>query len=72
MNAKQNIYFDKKSSNTINSNMAEKEHWWREESIIAYPKEEGLKGLKEDPITEDPKENPINEKPKEDTYHCKT
>ena len=52
--------------------MAEEEHWWREESIIAYPKEEGLKWLKEDPTTEDPKENPINEKPKEDTYYYKT
>ena len=31
-----------------NSNMAEKEHWWREESIIAYPKEK-------DPIPEDSK-----------------
>ena len=28
--------------------MAEKEHWWREESITAYPKEE-------DPISEDSK-----------------
>ena len=35
--------FDKK-----NSDMAEKEHWWREESITACPKEE-------DPISEDSK-----------------
>ena len=39
--------------------MAEKEHWWREEPITAYPKEENS-------ITEEPKENPINEKPKVD------
>ena len=32
--------FDKK-----NSDMAEKEHWWREQSITACPKE--------DPISED-------------------
>ena len=31
-----------------NSDMAEKEHWWREESITACPKEE-------DPISEDSK-----------------
>ena len=31
-----------------NGDMAEKEHWWREESITAYPKEE-------DPISEDSK-----------------
>ena len=42
--------------------MAEKEHWWREKSITAYPKEEG-------PISEDPKENPFNEKPKQDPYY---
>ena len=35
--------FDKK-----NMDMAEKQHWWREESITAYPKEE-------DPISEDSK-----------------
>ena len=35
--------FDKK-----NSDMVEKEHWWREESITACPKEE-------DPISEDSK-----------------
>ena len=61
--------FDKKSSNTIwykNSDMVEKERWWREEPITADPKEDNLWGLKEDPITEDPKENPINEKAKED------
>ena len=40
-----------KSSNTIwskNSDMVEKEHWWREESITMDPKEE-------DPISEDSK-----------------
>ena len=62
--------FDKK-----NGDMAEKEHWWSKESIIAYPKEE-------DPISEDskktlslrkdPKENPFNEKPKENPYYCET
>ena len=31
-----------------NGDMAEKEHWWTEESITAYPKEE-------DPISEDSK-----------------
>ena len=50
--------------------MAEKEPWWREESIILCPKEEYLWGLKEDPITGDLKENPFNEKPKEDPYYC--
>ena len=52
-------------SDKKNSDMAEKEHWWREESITADPKEE-------DPTTEDSKENPINEKPKEDPYHYET
>ena len=51
--------------------MVEKEHFWREVSITAYPKEEdpetwGLWGLKEDPIIEDPKDNSFNEKPKKD------
>ena len=49
--------FDEKNSDT-----AEKEHWWREESITADHEEE-------DPISE---ENPINEKPKEDPYHSET
>ena len=33
--------FDKK-----NSDMAEKEHWWKEESITADPKEEDWHGRK--------------------------
>ena len=40
MNAKQSM--------TKNSDTAEKKEWWREESIIAYPKEE-------DPFSEDSK-----------------
>ena len=44
--------------------MAQKEHWWREESITADPKE--------DPMTEDPKDNPFNEKVKEDPCYCQT
>ena len=43
--------------------MAEKEPWWRKESITADPEEE-------DPITENPKENPINENAKENLYYC--
>ena len=46
MNAKQNIVvtrFNKKISD-----MAEKEHWWRKQSITADPKEE-------DPMSEDSK-----------------
>ena len=46
------LFLIKKSSNTIwqkkNSDMAEKEHWWREESFTACPKEE-------EPISEDSK-----------------
>ena len=52
-----------------NSDMAEKEHWCREESITAYPKEEDP--ISEDSkktITEDRNKNPFNEKPKEDPY----
>ena len=45
--------------------MAQKEHWWREESITADPKEE-------DPMTEDPKDNPFNKKVKEDPCYCQT
>ena len=51
MNETQNICFWLKEVVTHlikNSDMAEKEHWWREESITAYPKEE-------DPISEDSK-----------------
>ena len=45
------LFLIKKSSKTIwwkNSDMAEKEHWWREESITADPKEE-------DPVSDDSK-----------------
>ena len=56
-------WFDKKTD------MAEKEHWWRE-SIPAYPKEEDyFWGLKEDLIADGPKENPFNEKPKDNTIN---
>ena len=51
MNETQNICFWLKEVVTHlikNSDMAEKEHWWREESITACPKEE-------DPIFEDSK-----------------
>ena len=41
--------------------MAEKEHWWRHESITACPKEE-------DAIPGDSEENPFNEKPKKQRY----
>ena len=50
--------------------MAEKEHWWREEFITEYTKEEDyFWGLKEDLIAEDPKENPFNEKPKDNAIN---
>ena len=56
--------------------MVEKEHWWREKSITACPKEEDPisedSKKKEDPNTEDPKENPFNEKPKPNPYYCET
>ena len=52
--------------------MAEKEHWWKEESITANPEEETPISQDSNPITEDSKENPINEKPKKDPYHCET
>ena len=61
--------FDKKKKN---SDMAEKERWWREEPITVDPKEQDLWGLKEDPITQDPKENSINGKATEDPYLCET
>ena len=72
MNETQNICFWLKEVVTHlikNSDMAEKEHWWREESITAYPKEEDP--ISEDSnktITEDRNKNPFNEKPKEDPY----
>ena len=39
--------------------MAEKEHWWREESITACPKEDLSLRTQRETITEDLKENPI-------------
>ena len=58
-----------------NSDMAEKEHCWREESIAADPEEEFPifeDSKKTHSITENPEENPINGKPKEDPYQCET
>ena len=72
------LFLIKKSSNTIwqkkNSDMAEKEHWWREESFTACPKEE-------EPISEDSKKTLSlrtrkrilsMKNLKEDPYYCET
>ena len=51
MNAKQNMFLIKKLVTQFDgrkSDMTEKEHWGREESITVYPKEE-------DPISDDSK-----------------
>ena len=71
--------FAKKSGSTIwqkNSEMTEKEHWWREESITACPKEEGpisedlqrilsMRNLKRTLITVKPKDNTNHRDPQE-------
>ena len=51
MNAKQNMFLIKKVVTRFDKkdgDMAENEHWWRKESVIADPK-------KEDPVSEDSK-----------------